>query len=56
MGTLANTIQTGANPDATGSVRMYFGSGGRAEGDAGLWVHQGHPYGGRVASMCQRSL
>jgi hypothetical protein len=32
MGTLANTIQTGANPDATGSVRMDFGSGGNPMG------------------------
>jgi len=42
-GTIANNIQIGANPDATGSVRMYFGSGGRAEGDAGLWVQPGAP-------------
>jgi hypothetical protein len=32
MGTLANTIQTGANPDPTGSVRMGFGSGGGQSG------------------------
>ena len=41
MGTLATSIQTGANPDATGSVRRCFGRGGKRRGEPGPWVQPG---------------